>query len=393
MHYRISTIATVVTTTCTLLAAPAHAAEKIKVGLLSTLSGAGAGLGVDIRDGFQLALKHLDGKIGGLPAEVIIADDQMNPDAAKQTAERMLKRDKVHFMTGTVFSNIMLAIGPAAFQNKTFFISANAGPSQLAGKQCNPYFFSASYQNDSIHETVGKTVQDKGFKKVALLAPNYPAGKDALTGFKRYYQGEIALESYTPLSQLDYGAELSKIRASGADAVYIFLPGGMGVNFIKQFHGAALNKEMTLFAPGFSADQDVISAVGEAMLGIFNSSQWAHDMDNAANQKFVADFEKEYGRIPSMYASQGYDTARLMDAAVREVGGKVEDKAVLRKALETVKFESVRGPWSFGANHFPVQDYYLREVVKDDQGRITNKLVGKVFENYVDAWAGECKMK
>jgi len=393
MHFRLSTIAAATTAAFTLLAAPAHAADKIKIGLLSTLSGAGAGLGVDIRDGFQLAMKHLDGKIGDLPAEIIIADDQMNPDAAKQTAERMLKRDKVHFMTGTVFSNIMLAIGPAAFQNKTFFISANAGPSQLAGKQCNPYFFSASYQNDSIHETVGKTVQDKGFKKVALLAPNYPAGKDALTGFKRYYKGEIAIESYTPLTQLDYGAELSKIRASGADAVYIFLPGGLGVNFIKQFHGAALNKEMTLFAPGFSADQDVISAVGEAMLGIFNSSQWAHDMDNAANQKFVADFEKEYGRIPSMYASQGYDTARLMDAAVREVGGKVEDKAALRKALETVKFDSVRGPWSFGGNHFPVQDYYLREVVKDDKGRITNKLVGKVFENYTDAWAGECSMK
>jgi len=372
---------------------PAHAADKIKVGLLSTLSGAGAGLGVDIRDGFQLAMKHQNGKIGDIPADIIVADDQMNPDAAKQTAERMIKRDKVHFMTGTVFSNIMLAIGPAAFQNKTFFISANAGPSQYAGKQCNPYFFSASYQNDSMHETVGQTVQDKGFKKVALLAPNYPAGKDALTGFKRYYKGDIALESYTPLSQLDYGAELSKIRASGADALYIFLPGGMGVNFIKQFHGAALNKEMTLFAPGFSADEDVISAVGEAMLGIFNSSQWAHDMDNAANQKFVADFEKEYGRLPSMYAAQGYDTARLMDAAVREIKGKVEDKAALRKALETVQFDSVRGPWTFGKNHYPVQNYYLREIIKDDKGRITNKMVSRVFENYTDAWAGECQMK
>jgi len=393
MRQHHTVIAAAALTLLATLTPASHAADKIKVGLLSTLSGAGAGLGVDIRDGFQLAIKHQGGKIGDIPADIIVADDQMNPDAAKQTAERMLKRDKVHFMTGTVFSNIMLAIGPAAFQNKTFFISANAGPSQLAGKQCNPYFFSASYQNDSIHETVGKTVQDKGFKKVALLAPNYPAGKDALTGFKRYYKGEIAIESYTPLSQLDYGAELSKIRASGADAVYIFLPGGLGVNFIKQFHGAALNKEMTLFAPGFSADEDVISAVGEAMLGIFNSSQWAHDMDNAANQKFVADFEKEYGRLPSMYAAQGYDTARLMDAAVREVSGKVEDKTALRKALETVQFESVRGPWSFGANHYPVQDYYLREIIKDDKGRITNKMVGKVFEKYADAWAGECQMK
>ena len=207
-----------------LLAAPVHAADSVKVGLLSTLSGPGSGLGVDIRDGFQLAIKHTGGKLGGLPAEVIVADDQQSPDVAKQTAERLLKRDKVDFMTGLVFSNLMLAVGPTAFQNKTFYISANAGPSQYAGAQCNPYFFSASYQNDNMHEAVGQIVQDKGFKKVALIAPNYPAGKDALTGFKRYFKGEVAMETYTALNQLDYGPELSKIRAAKPDAVFIFLP-------------------------------------------------------------------------------------------------------------------------------------------------------------------------
>jgi branched-chain amino acid transport system substrate-binding protein len=223
-----------------LLPGLAQAADKVKVGLLSTLSGPGAALGVDIRDGFNLAVKHAGGKFGGLTAEVIVADDQASPDGAKQTADRLIKRDKVDFMTGVVFSNVMLAVGKPIFDAKTFYISANAGPSQLAGAQCNPFFFSASYQNDNMHEAVGKTVQDKGFKKVALLAPNYPAGKDALTGFKRFYKGTIVSEEYTPLSQLDYGAELSKMRASGADAVYIFLPGGLGVNFIKQFVGAGL---------------------------------------------------------------------------------------------------------------------------------------------------------
>lgn len=375
-----------------LLAATAQAADKVKVGLISTLSGPGSGLGIDIRDGFQLAVKQAGGKLGGLPAEVIVADDQQSPDAAKQTADRLIKRERVDFMTGIVFSNIMLAVGQPVFQSKTFYISANAGPSQYAGAQCNPYFFSVSYQNDSQHEAVGKTVTDKGFKKVALLAPNYPAGKDALAGFKRYYKGEVVLESYTPLSQLDYGAELSKMRASGADAVYIFLPGGLGVNFIKQFVGAGLSKDMALFGPGFSADEDVIRAVGDPMLGVFNASQWAHDLDNAANKRFVADFQKEYGRLPTLYASQGYDAAHLIDAAVRDVKGKTEDKDALRRALKAARFDSVRGAFKFNTNQFPIQDYYLRVVTKDTQGRVTNRTLGKVFTNHADAYVGDCKM-
>jgi branched-chain amino acid transport system substrate-binding protein len=370
----------------------AIAADKVKVGMLSTLSGPGAALGVDIRDGFNLAVKHSGGKFGGLPVEVIVADDQASPDAAKQTADRLVKRDKVDFMTGVVFSNVMLAVGKPIFDSNTYYISANAGPSQYAGAQCNPYFFSASYQNDNMHEAVGKTVQDKGFKKVALLAPNYPAGKDALTGFKRFYKGDIVSEAYTPLNQLDYAVELSKMRASGADAVYIFLPGGLGVNFIKQFVGAGLSKDMTLFGPGFSADEDVIRAVGEPMLGMFNTSQWAHDMDNAANKRFVADFQKDYGRLPTLYAAQGYDAARLMDAAVRDVKGKIEDKDAVRKALKAAKFDSVRGAFKFNTNQFPIQDYYLRVITKDARGRITNRTIGTVFKNHADAYAGECKM-
>ena len=374
------------------LAGPVHASDKVKVGMLSTLSGPGAGLGIDIRDGFNLALKHAGGKFGGLPVEVIVADDQAKPDAARQTADRLVKQEKVDFMTGVVFSNVMLAVGKPIFDSKTFYISANAGPSQYAGAQCNPYFFNVAWQNDNLHEAVGKTVQDKGFKKVALLAPNYPAGKDALAGFKRYFKGQIASEAYTPLSQLDYGAELSKMRASGADAVYIFLPGGLGINFIKQFVGAGLSKDMTLFGPGFSADEDVIRAVGEPMLGMFNSSQWAHDMQNPVNKRFVADFQKDYGRLPTLYASQGYDAARLMDAAVRDVKGKLDDKTALRKAIVAAKFESVRGAFKFNTNGYPIQDYYLRVITKDAQGRITNRTLSTVFKDHADAYVGECKM-
>nr|WP_315496436.1 ABC transporter substrate-binding protein [uncultured Rhodoferax sp.] len=374
------------------VAAVAQSTEPVRVGLLSTLSGPGAGLGVDIRDGFQLAIKLNDGKLGGRAAEVIVADDQANPDVGRQTADRLVKRDKVDFLTGIVFSNVMLAVGTPTFQSKTFYISANAGPSQYAGEQCSPYFFSASYQNDNMHEAVGKTVTDKGFKRVALIAPNYPAGKDALTGFKRFFKGEVASETYTALNQLDYSAELSKLRASKPDAVYIFLPGGLGINFIKQFVGAGLSKDITLFGPGFSGDEDVIKAVGDPMLGMFNTSQWGHDMDNAANKKFVAEFEKAYGRLPTLYAAQGYDAARLMDAAVRDSKGKLDDKAAVKKALEAAKFDSVRGAFKFNSNHFPIQDYYLRVITKDAKGRVTNRTLGAVFKNHADAYVGNCKM-
>lgn len=370
----------------------AHAADSVKVGFVSTLSGPAAGLGVDIRDGFQLAMKHLNGKLGGIPAEVIIADDQQKPDTGKQIAERFLKKDKVDFMTGIVFSNILLTVAKPVFDNQTFYISANAGPSQLAGKDCNPYFFNVSWQNDNVAEAMGKWATDQGYKNVIGVAPNYPAGKDAINGFKRFFKGKMADEMYTKLGQLDYAAELAQLRAAKPDAVFFFLPGGMGINFIKQFVAAGLSKDMRLITSGFAADEDVIPAVGEPMLGTFNSSHWAHDLDNAANKKFVADFEKEYKRIPSLYASQGYDAAMLMDAAVRDTKGKLEDKAAVRKALEAAKFASVRGKFKFNSNHYPVQDYFLRVVRKDPQGRITNKLMGTIFTDHADAYVGECKM-
>jgi branched-chain amino acid transport system substrate-binding protein len=371
-------------------AAPSN--ESVKVGFISTLSGPAAGLGTDIRDGFQLAMKHLGGKLGNLPAEVIVADDQQNPNTAKQATERFLKKDKVDFMTGIVFSNILLTVAKPVFDSQTFYISANAGPSQLAGADCNPYFFNVAWQNDNVAEAMGKWATDQGYKNVIGVAPNYPAGKDAINGFKRFFKGNVSDEMYTKLGQLDYAAELAQLRAAKPDAVFFFLPGGMGINFIKQFVAAGLSKDMRLITSGFAADEDVIPAVGEPMLGTFNSTQWAHDLDNAANKKFVADFEKEYKRLPSLYASQGYDAAMLMDSAVRQVKGKLDDKAALRKALEAAKFASVRGKFKFNSNHYPVQDYFLRVVRKDEKGRITNKLMGTIFTDHADAYVGECKM-
>ena len=377
-----------------LAAGAASAADKVKIGFVSTLSGPSAALGVDIRDAFMLAVKLNGGKLGGLPAEVIIGDDQFKPDVGKQLFEKNIKRDRVDFMTGVVFSNIMLASAPEAFESKTFYISPNAAPSPLAGKDCNPYFFAVSWPNDAYHEAAGQHATTKGFKRVYLIAPNYQAGKDSLSGFKRYFKGTVAGEVYTKLGQLDYSAELAEVRAAKPDAVYTFLPGGMGINFIKQFVGTGLSKDMTLLQPGFGADQDIIRPVGEAMLGIFDTAHWALDLPNAANRKFVAEFEKEYKRLPTVYASQGYDAAQLIDAAVRDVKGKLEDKEAVRRALKAAKFQSVRGDFKFNTNQYPIQNYYLRVVGKDAQGRLVNKSLGEpIFRNHGDAYVQDCKMK
>jgi branched-chain amino acid transport system substrate-binding protein len=370
-----------------------QAADRIKVGFISTLSGPSAALGVDIRDGFQLAVKLAGGKLGGLPAEILVGDDQFKPEVGRQLAEKNVRLDKVNFLTGMVFSNIMLASVPVAFENKIIYVSPNAAPSPLAGKQCNPYLFVASWPNDAYHEAAGQHATNRGYKNAYLIAPNYQAGKDSLTGFKRFYKGNVAAEVYTQLGQLDYSAELAQVRAAKPDALYIFLPGGMGINFIKQFVAAGLSKDIPLIVPGFGSDQDIIRPVGDAMLGLFDTAHWAPDFDNAANRKFVAAFEKEYKRIPSVFAAQGYDAALLIDAAVRDVKGRIEDVESVRKAMKAARFESVRGAFRFNRNQMPIQNYYLRVVAKDGQGRIVNKTIGTIFKDHGDAYVQDCAMK
>jgi branched-chain amino acid transport system substrate-binding protein len=370
------------------------AADKVKIGFVSTLSGPSSALGVDIRDGFQLAVKLNGGKLGGLPAEVLISDDQFKPDVARQLFERNIKRDKVDFMTGVVFSNIMLAALPEALDNKVIYISPNAAPSSMAGKECNPLFFAVSWPNDAYHEAAGALANQRSLKSVYLLAPNYQAGKDSLAGFKRTFKGQIVGENYTKLGQLDYAAELAEIRAAKPQALYIFLPGGMGINFIKQFVSAGLGKETQLLLPGFSADQDVIGPVGPSMAGLFNTAHWSPDFTNPANIKFMTEFRKEYKRTPTLYASQGYDAALLINAAVRDVKGNLADKEAVRKALRSARFESVRGPFKFNNNQYPVQNYFVRVVGSDGQGGLINKSFAEpILRNHGDAYAEQCAMR
>ncbi len=374
-----------------LIALPA-AAQELKIGLLTTLSGPGSGLGIDIRDGFKLGLERLGGKLGGVPVVLSEADDQRRPEVAVQKTEEMVSRDGIHLMTGQVWSNLALAMMPTLARNQVFFISPNAGPSQLAGRQCNPWFFNTAWQNDNNHEATGAYAQANGFNKVYLLAPNYPAGKDALAGFKRYYKGGIAGEVYTSLEQMDFAAELANLRAAEPDAVYFFFPGGQGINFTKQYYQAGLKETAPLLGPAFSFDQDILGAVGEAALKAMNGSQWSPDLDNPVNREFMAAFTTKYGRLPSLYASQAYDTVLILDAAIQAAGAGWADKAVFRDALRKVAIETTRGAFRFNTNHFPIQDYYVREVVKGPDGVITNRLVQKVFEDHADAYAPDCGM-
>jgi len=364
------------------IALPAFAdGHKAKVGMITTLSGGGSGLGIDVRDGFLLALK------GNNNIEVVIEDDQRKPDIAVQLADKMIQSEKVDILTGIIWSNLAMAVVPAAVNQGKIYLSPNAGPSALAGAGCHENYFNVAWQNDNLHEAAGGYANSEGYKNSFIMAPNYPAGKDALTGYKRFYEGELAGEIYTKLGQKDYAAEIAQIRASGADSVFFFLPGGMGIGFMKQFAQSGI--DLPVVGPAFSFDQGILQAVGAAAMGVKNTSQWSKDLTNDANVKFVADFQAEYGRLPSLYASQGYDTANLLASALDSVG--INDQDAFRMALKKADFASTRGDFSFDTNNHPIQDIYVREVIKEGDV-FTNKIIATGLKSRSNAYVDECKM-
>ncbi|RWN27132.1 MAG: ABC transporter substrate-binding protein [Mesorhizobium sp.] len=357
-------------------------AEPVKIGVITTLSGGGAGLGVDMRDAFTLAMKQS----GNKDVELVIEDDAQKPEIAVQLAEKMIQSDKVDLLTGIIWSNLAMAVVPNAVAQDVIYLSPNAGPSALAGAKCNKNYFNVAYQNDNFHEAMGQYA-NKDYKKTFILAPNYPAGKDSLTGFKRYYKGELAGEAYTQIGQADYAAEIAQIRDSGADSVFFFLPGGMGISFMKQYAQSGVN--IPVMGPGFSFDQDILPAVGDAALGVKNSASWSRDLDNEANKQFVEAFKAEYNRLPSIYAAQSWDTANLILSALSKAS--VKDKDAFRAALKAADFKSVRGEFTFNTNNHPVQNIYVREVVKEGDV-LTNKIIATAFEHHKDAYADQCKI-
>lgn len=359
------------------------AAADVKVGMITTLSGGGAGLGIDVRDGFMLAIEQA----GRDDIEVVIEDDQRKPDVAVQLADKLVQSEKVDVLTGIIWSNLAMAVVPSVTAQGKFYLSPNAGPSQLAGRGCHQNYFNVAWQNDAYHEAAGAYAAADGSKKAFVLAPNYPAGQDAITGFKRGFGGEIAAEVYTKLGQTDYAAEIAQIKASDADVLYYFLPGGMGISFMKQYSGSGA--EVPVIGPAFSFDQGILGAIGDAALGVKNTAHWSKDLDVPGNAEFVASFSEKYDRLPSIYAAQGFDTALLLISA--SAAADVTDADAFRAALKAADFQSVRGAFEFADNHHPIQTIYMREVVKEGDV-VTNRLVGPAAENYADPYGVDCKM-
>ena len=364
----------------------------LRIALLLTLSGPSAVLGMQVRDGFQLALQQLDGKMAGRPVEVTLLDDELKPDLASQKIQSLLARDQVDLVVGPIFSNILQAIQRPVLESGRILISPNAGPSLYAGAQCSPYFFVVSYQNDQAHEVMGLYAQERGFRKIAFIMPNYQAGKDAVSGFLRRFQGEVVEEIYVPMAQLDLSAELARLAAAKPDAVFTFMPGGMGVSLVKNYAQSGLSGKIPLLST-FTFDEATLPAQQDAALGLIGSTSWSPSLDNPQNIQFVQGFEAKYGLVPSAYAMQGYDTAMLIDSAIRKTQGLTKDRDQLARALRQADFISLRGSFRFNRNGYPIQDFYQVKAIKRADGRYQTEIVSRILTGVGDAYAKDCPLK
>jgi branched-chain amino acid transport system substrate-binding protein len=376
-------------------APPAMAQQKsLKIGFITTLSGPQGIIGKHMRDSVELALDHLGRKVGGLQTEVVYGDDQFKPDVGVQVAEQMLKRDQVDIMAGIIWSNVMMATVPVVTGAGKIMVGTNAGASPLAGAQCNELYFSTSWNNDQSPEALGKHLQDSGVSELYILAPNYQAGKDMVAGLKRFYKGKIVEEQYTKMGQLDYQAEITALRARNPKAVFIFYPGGMGIQFIRQYVQAGLRDQIPLYSV-FTVDETTLPALKDAAIGQYEARFWTAEVDNPASKRYVADFRKKYGYTPSYYGAQSYDGIMLIDSAVRAVKGNVKDTKGMVAAMRKADYKSIRGPFKFNNNHHPIQDFYLLKAVKDPKAPegITMNIEKKVFDDHKDAYHQDCKMK
>jgi len=374
-------------------AAPAFAQQqKIKIGFITTLSGPAGVIGKHMKDSVDLALEHLGHKMGGVPVEVVYGDDQFKPDVGVQVAEEMLKKDQVDVVSGIIWSNVMMAVVPVVTGAGKVMVGTNAGASPLAGAQCNEAFFSTSWNNDESPEAMGQFLQEQKVNDLYVLAPNYQAGKDMVAGLKRTYKGRIVEEIYTKPGQQDYQAEITQLRSKSPKAVFVFYPGGMGIQFVKQYVQAGLRDQIPLYSV-FTVDETTLPALKEAAVGQYEARFWSPDLDVPASKKYVADFEKKYGYTPSYYGAQSYDGMLLIDSAMRANKGSLKDRAAVIAAMRKADFQSVRGPFKYNVNHMPIQDFYLLQAVQGGKDGAHMQIKRKVFDKHKDSYWQECKMK
>jgi branched-chain amino acid transport system substrate-binding protein len=371
---------------------PAAAQQKqLKIGFITTLSGPQGIIGRHMRDSVEIALDHLNRRVGGLETEVIFGDDQFRPDVGVQEAERMLRRENVDIMAGIIWSNVMMAVVPVVTGAGKVMVGTNAGASPLAGSQCHPQYFSTSWNNDQSPQALGQFLTDSKVDELYILAPNYQAGKDMVAGLKRTYKGKIIEELYTKMGQLDYQAEITALRARNPKAVFIFYPGGMGVQFVRQYVQAGMRDRIPLYSV-FTVDETSIPALKDAAIGQYEARFWTPTLDVPASKRYVADFRKKFGYTPSYYGAQSYDGIMLIDAAVRATKGNVKDTKALVMAMRKAKFDSIRGPFEWNVNQHPIQDFYVLRGEKGGPDGVQMRIVQKVLENHKDAYYQDCKM-
>ena len=375
---------------CALGATALVASAQVKIGFVGTLSGPAAALGQEQYDGFMLAVQQRQGMLGGVPVTVIKEDDQHNPDLGAQLAQNLIEKDKVSFITGVTFSDVMMAMAKPMARSGMLFVGSNAGPASIAGTRCNSKFFFTSYQDEYQAGIVGRYAVDQHYWKTLFLAPDSPSGKDQLRGFKRYYSGEVVSEIYVQPDQTDYAAALAQIKRIAPDAVVAFLPGDMGVNFIQQMNRSGLLNKVPLLTVG-TVDGTTLPLLKDAALNVLAGAVWGPDLPSPTSKAFVAAFEEKHGRIPSHYAAQGFDAALLIDSALRETKGAVADRVALRNALAAANFSSVRSGFRFLRNGFPVQDGHVFVVAKDAQGRASLKRIATPLEANPDGYWNECR--
>lgn len=376
-----------------LFCAAAHAQQPpVKIGFVAELSGPQGALGQDMYDAFMLVVERNGNKLGGVPVQILREDSQLKPEVANQIVDKLIEKDRVPIIAGVTFSNVMMAVYKKITDNEVFLIGSNASPSQLAGAQCSPYYFQVAAQNDQRAEAMGRFAAEKGYKRIYAMAPNYQAGKDFIAGFKREYKLPLLEEVYTPLNQLDFQAELAQLSAAKPDAVYVFYPGGLGVQFVRQWRQSGMAGKLPLLSTS-TIDGINLPALQEAAVGVAHASPWGPDFDNAESKRFVVDFEKRYNRVPSEYAATAYDSALLLDAALAKVNGNVTDKKAFMAALKSAEFPSVRGKFKFNHNQLGIQDFYVFDVEKDSKGRYTHKTVAKAMNDAQDAYHSQCPMK
>ncbi|MGH8686283.1 MAG: ABC transporter substrate-binding protein [Burkholderiales bacterium] len=373
------------------MSAPASAEQKIKIGFISTLSGPAGVIGKHMKDSVELALDHLGHKMGGVPVEVVYGDDQFKPDVGVQIAEEMLKKEHVDIMAGIIWSNVMMAVVPVVTGAGKVMVGTNAGASPLAGKACNPQYFSTSWNNDESPEAMGKFLQEQNVDDLYVMAPNYQAGKDMVAGLKRYYRNKIVEEIYTKPGQQDYQAEITQLRAKNPKAVFVFYPGGMGIQFVKQYVQAGLRDKIPLYSV-FTVDETTLPALKESALGQYEARFWSPDFDSPASKRFVADFRKKYGYTPSFYGAQSYDGIMLIDSAVRLNHGSLADTKAVVMAMRKADFDSIRGPFKWNVNQHPIEDFYLLRAEKAADGQVEMRIQRKVFEQHKDAYYQDCHM-